>query len=52
MKAAEKIETYLKVLSLQQIAEIYQVEAEKAAKAKRSYHPVRMVRSSKLILKS
>lgn len=37
MKTAEKIENYLKVLSLQQIADIYQDEAEKAAKAKRSY---------------
>ena len=37
MKASEKVENYLKVLSLHQIAEIYQDEAEKAAKAKRSY---------------
>ncbi|OVE79848.1 AAA family ATPase [bacterium I07] len=37
MKAAEKIQMYLKVLKLQQIAEVYPDEAEKAAKAKRSY---------------
>ncbi|OVE79787.1 AAA family ATPase, partial [bacterium I07] len=37
MKTGEKIEACLKELKLQRISEIYADEAEKAAKAKRSY---------------
>lgn len=37
MRKDEKIDSYLKTLSLHQIKQIYQVEAENAAKAKLSY---------------
>ena len=37
MRKDEKIESYLKTLSLHQIKQIYQIEAENAAKAKLSY---------------
>ena len=37
MTTQEKIESYLKTLSLHQITEIYQNESENAAKAKLSY---------------